>query len=148
MKKLYFLVLISFSVGCKQESGCTEFGSDNYDPDAIVDDGSCIPARDKFLGDFQVSSDCFSSGYAVNIAPATKNDEVILSNVSDTLTDVTAKVFLNEITIEDQSVGIGVSIEGAGLSLGQDTISLSYRISIIRNGMEEIHDCFEEFVRM
>ena len=141
------LLFTVFAFGCKQESGCTEFGSDNFNADAIVDDGSCIPARDKFLGNFQVSSDCFSSLYSTVISEEADDNEVTISNLADTLVDIKAEVFLKEITIENQVVGLGVSIEGAGISISEDTISLSYRIRDVRGGTEQVFDCFEELTR-
>lgn len=35
---------------CDDISGCTDRTADNYNPDAVRDDNSCINARDKFLG--------------------------------------------------------------------------------------------------
>ena len=141
------LLFTVFGFGCKQESGCTEFGSDNFNADAIVDDGSCIPARGKFLGNFQVSSDCFTSLYSTVISEEANDYEVTISNLADTLVDIKAEVFLKEITIENQVVGLGVSIEGAGISISEDTISLSYRIRDVRGGTEQVFDCFEELTR-
>jgi len=40
--------------GCKEETGCTNRKADNYNPDAVRDDGSCINARDKFLGVYRI----------------------------------------------------------------------------------------------
>ena len=140
-------VFTVFAVGCKQEDGCTKFGSDNYNPDAVIDDGSCIPARDKFLGDFRVTSDCFDNPYTISISEEIDEREVIISTLSDTLSDIKGIVVLQDITIERQTVGIGISIEGAGTSISQDTIELSYRIIDVRNGNEQTYDCFEELVR-
>ncbi len=40
--------------GCREETGCTNRKADNYNPDAVRDDGSCINARDKFLGVYRI----------------------------------------------------------------------------------------------
>ena len=48
------IVIASGMSGCKEEIGCTTRTSDNYNPDAVRDDGSCINARDKFLGIYSV----------------------------------------------------------------------------------------------
>lgn len=48
-------MVIAFGItGCKEEVGCTTRTSDNYNPDAVRDDGSCINARDKFLGIYSI----------------------------------------------------------------------------------------------
>lgn len=133
--------------GCKKNAGCTKFGSENYDHEAIIDDGSCIAARDKFLGTFRVYSDCSSTPYYLTVSESTDEYEVTISKLADTLNDVNAQVFGQNITIEPQTVGTGVSVEGAGVSLQQDTLELSIRIRDTRNGTLVIHDCFERCFR-
>ena len=145
-----YSIILLFSVvllGCERESGCTEFGADNYNSEAVVDDGSCIAARDKFIGDFIATSNCFDNPYSTNVVEGDDDDELTISNLADTLVDISATIFLNEITISDQLVGLGVSVEGAGLIMGQDSISLSYRIIDTRTGVEQTTDCFELFIR-
>ena len=129
--------------GCKKNSGCTEFGTDNYDPEAVIDDGSCIETRDKFLGNFQVSSDCIADDYMREVSVTSKRYTVAISNLSDTLGTVNAEVFGTDITIELQSLGTGITVEGAGLYVEENTISISYRIRDSRSGIEVIYDCFE-----
>lgn len=141
------LLFIAFALGCKQESGCTEFGSDNYNTEAIVDDGSCIPSREKFLGSFEASSDCFTQTYSTIISEETDDDQVTISILADSLVDITAEVFLQEITIENQLVAVGIYIEGAGIAISEDTISLSYRIRDIRGSNEQVSDCFEQWIK-
>lgn len=128
---------------CKKDSGCTQFGTDNYDPEAVIDDGSCIETRDKFLGDFQVSSDCFADNYMRVISVTSEQYTVTISNLADTLGTVNAQVFGTDITIEPQILGTGISVEGAGLFVNENQLSLSYRIRDSRSGTEVIHDCFE-----
>lgn len=57
MRKNFYLIYIliasvAISVGCQKPRGCTDPYSDNYDPDAKQDDDTCIPTRDKFLGQY------------------------------------------------------------------------------------------------
>lgn len=54
-------VLVLAMIGltaCEEEIGCTDRNSDNYNPDAVRDDGSCINARDKFLGVYRTLHLC------------------------------------------------------------------------------------------
>lgn len=56
MRKLLFLIPAAFVViglaSCEPERGCTDPTADNYDELAESDDGTCIPARDKLIGDY------------------------------------------------------------------------------------------------
>lgn len=140
---LVFFLSALLVTGCKKESGCTKFGTDNYNPDAVIDDGSCIEARDKFLGDFVVNSDCISSVYTRTISATAQRYVVTLSNIADTLGSIDAHVAGTEITIEPQIIAENISIEGAGLYVEENQISISYRIRDMRSGTEVIHDCFE-----
>lgn len=129
--------------GCKENSGCTQFGSENFDPDAIVDDGSCIHIRDKFIGTFNVISDCFSEQQELIISEASDDYMVTITNLADTLPTVQANVYGNNITIDRQPVAIGVTVEGAGVYTEEAAISLSYRTRDSRSGSEIITDCIE-----
>ena len=129
--------------GCKKDSGCTEFGTDNYDPEAVIDDGSCIETRDKFIGDFLVSSDCFAADYARTISVTSERYSVTISNLADTLGTVNADVFGTDITIVLQAIVPGLTVEGAGLYTEENQVSISYRIRDTRSGTEVIHDCLE-----
>lgn len=63
--------------------GCTDPEADNYDPRATIDDGSCIDKREKFVGDWDVTSDCgfqFLIAGVQNISIVSSNkDEILLS---------------------------------------------------------------------
>lgn len=67
--------------------------------------------------------------------------------LADTLNDVDAEVYGQNITIEEQSIGVGVTVEGAGISIHQDTVELSIRIRDFRGGTLVTRDCFERCFR-
>ncbi len=129
---------------CKKNAGCTEFGAENYDPEAVVNDGSCIAVSDKFVGSFQVNSNCFADNYIRQIT-ATSNDYiVVISNLADTLGSVEAHVAGLNITIDEQTVGTFITVEGAGIYVAENNaISLSYRVRDSRTGTAIISDCLE-----
>ena len=138
---LFFLTIILLA-SCKNE-GCTDFGAENYDPEAVINDGSCILTRDKFLGNFLVSSDCFAEDYFRSITTTQNEYIVVITNLADTLGAVEASIFGENITIEEQTVGNLITIEGAGVYVQDGAISISYRVRDSRNGTEIIHDCLE-----
>ncbi|MDC0304037.1 hypothetical protein OAL15_03400 [Flavobacteriales bacterium] len=142
MRQIIFFLSVVLLASCKNE-GCTDFGAENYDPEATINDGSCILTRDKFLGQFQVSSDCFSDNYSRTIS-ATQNEYiVVITNLADTLGDVEARVFGENITIDTQTIENLITIEGAGVYTEDNAISITYRIRDYRLGTEIIHDCME-----
>lgn len=143
MRLLACLILLTSVTSCNKNVGCTEFGSENYDSDAIVDDGSCIHFRDKFIGTFNANSDCFSDSYELVIQEATEDNLVAISNLSDTLNVVTARVYGDNITIDLQTIGTAIRIEGAGVYADTNAISLSYRIKDSRSGQEIQTNCVE-----
>ncbi len=145
--RLFGLFIVALLIASCQNEGCTDFSAENYDPDAVVNDGSCILTRDKFLGSFRVSSDCISDNYYRTIS-ATQNEYiVVITNLADTLGDVEASVFGQNITIDRQAVENFITIEGAGVYVEDDAISLSFRIRDSRTGTEVIHDCLEWCVK-
>lgn len=46
------IVMVIWFSSCTPGRGCTEMTADNYDPEAKQDDGTCIPARDKMIGNY------------------------------------------------------------------------------------------------
>ena len=144
LRLVWLLLIVTLASACKKNAGCTKFGTENYDPDAIVDDGSCILARDKFLGQFNVSSDCFSDNYQRTISATSDEFVVTISNLADTLGNVDARIYADNITIDLQTIRTGVTIEGAGVFQEEGVVSISYRIRDSRSGIEIIHDCFEQ----
>ena len=128
------LVVVSLVIsGCKEEVGCTNRNSDNYNPDAVRDDGSCINARDKFLGVYRSIHLCdldtfngemihdFDTAQLVtivedNLREEQKDDVEIRLFGPDSLT-IKALVHRHELKILTQSLdvrGIPMTFSGEG----------------------------------
>ena len=84
MKKNLFILTVSvlclaIVAGCDKKRGCTDNYSDNFDPEAVQDDDTCIPTREKFVGEY----DGFGT---IEIGPDTlvSYDQVVLNFVDTT----------------------------------------------------------------
>ena len=145
--KFSFLILsitLIFS-SCKKEMGCIDPGAYNYNPDAQVDDGSCIPAvlgclesnAINYNSDANVSDE--SCLYAFNIAQGVWNitpdcDEIeipLIGTVSlnDQLPE-TIEVFGQEdstLYIEIDDISINGQVDNSGnVTVQEQTISLDF----------------------
>ncbi len=45
-------ICLAVIVGCDKKRGCTDPFSDNYDPEAVQDDDTCVKTRLKFVGEY------------------------------------------------------------------------------------------------
>lgn len=149
---LFFLSLVpSFILvisGCGRESGCNVFGSENYDPEAVVDDGSCIEMRDKFLGQYSVTSDCMAGAYIRSINETGDRFVVEITAMGDTLGTVLGVVAGPDITIDRQTVRTNVTVEGAGVyDTAAHVLDLSIRIRDSRSGGLVITNCLDRCVK-
>ncbi|MFT6211069.1 MAG: hypothetical protein ACJATE_001700, partial [Bacteroidia bacterium] len=115
--------------GCKEEVGCTTRTSDNYNPDAVRDDGSCINSRDKFLGIYSILHIHWPDSFPDQLNQQTRfmtiaqddlreqeDDVKILNFGTDSLT-VRALISRQRLTIprQDLSVrGIPMTFQGEG----------------------------------
>jgi len=149
-KKIHILsafALISLGISsftsCKDKiDGCTDPTAENYNPDADLEDGTCITQRQKFLG-------LFSSSDACNIPPAPQNyfievrksnvnlDDILLFNVSDRFFNpVVATVNRTTFTIERQDPDAnGTYIQGDGSIVGNE-ISIQYELRYASNPLK------------
>ncbi len=135
---LSLVAIASLTTGCKVE-GCTNINSDNYNPEATVDDGSCILAREKFIAQYNVAESCPSGNFtfAMNIvASTTAEDAVILNNLGDFGSAINGTVSGSSITIPNQNItiqGIAVSINGSG-SINGNLLIINYSYNFAGGG--------------
>ena len=129
--KRFFLISILLSLvlmilqGCAN-SGCTDATADNYDPDATESSDNCIPARDKFLGDYLVQANCTDTSYVYNISiiTATGLNKIVIQNFGDYAIDVNASVSGSLVEITEGTYGTKI-ISGSG-ELSGYTMVLHY----------------------
>lgn len=59
MNRTFLVVFLFLSItsasfySCNNNYGCTETTADNYNAEAKKDDGTCVPARDKLIGNYR-----------------------------------------------------------------------------------------------
>lgn len=140
---------------CKEEVGCTTRTSDNYNPDAVRDDGSCINARDKFLGIYSILHINWPDSFPNHLNPQVRymtiaqddlreqeDDIKILNFGSDSLT-VRALVSRHTIRIprQDLSVrGIPMTFRGEGHIDDNGYLTILYSTWLTSNGQPVITD--------
>ncbi len=146
---VFSLVIIGSAIlinGCNEETGCTNRTSDNYNADAIRDDGSCINARDKFLGIYDVlhihwPDSMLPQPRLMTIAEdelrETEDDVKILNFGEDSLT-VRALINKHVLTIPQQSLsvrGIPMTFVGEGHIDDDGYLTILYSTWLL-NGQE------------
>ncbi len=131
---ILFGLILSIS-SCKKDepepiSGCTNPKSDNYNPQAEIDSGDCIPWREKFVGAYDLSGGTCITNFSLSTAGdfmeiepstnATLEDKILISiymSVYNSYWNATAKV-TDKYTLEipeqsfDQAPSFIVSGEG------------------------------------
>ncbi|MEZ4771953.1 MAG: hypothetical protein R3D00_02145 [Bacteroidia bacterium] len=131
-------MMMTFTTSCATE-GCTDPNSDNYDVDAKKDDGSCIPSRDKFIGQYTVSESCPSGNYTFEInivASASADNAIIINNLGDLGAAVNATVSQSSVTIPNQNItasGFAVSVNGSG-SINGNLLIINYSYNFSGGG--------------
>lgn len=138
-KTLSLLVVLSTIVlllSCQRDEGCTDPASENFDPDARRDDGSCIPVIDKFLGTYSVEEECSSDfyNYTMSITGSSSDDfGLVIANFGDFQQPVTARVDGDFISIPDQSFSNNngsINITNGLGELQGSTLTITYSYTI------------------
>jgi len=148
-------VISSSMTGCKEEVGCTTRTSDNYNPDAVRDDGSCINSRDKFLGIYSILHINWPDSFPDQLNQQTRfmtiaqddlreqeDDVKILNFGTDSLT-VRALISRQILTIprQDLSVrGIPMTFRGEGHIDDDGYLTILYSTWLTSNGQLVIED--------
>ncbi|MEO1627290.1 MAG: hypothetical protein AAFV25_19210 [Bacteroidota bacterium] len=140
---LSFLVLGLLMTACNNDDeeamptpkqGCTTVESDNYDPDAEEDDGSCIPWRDKFIAEFDYNRSCpafpdKSGLLAITAGTGELGMTFTLSSQSSTVVNVWEATVTGETTFElpSQTLPNNVELSGTG-TLENGQINMTYSL--------------------
>ncbi len=104
-KFVLFFSLLVVLTSCIDREGCTDPASDNFDINAEIDNGTCIPMTEKFLGLYDVQEDCEYDTYLYPMSIyASFQDpfEIVITNFGDLSIDVYALVDRNFLVIPDQ----------------------------------------------
>ena len=137
-----FLFISLFLFSCSQKEGCTDFGAENYDPDAVMNDGSCIKVSDKFIGEYIVDSDCFDGFYRMTVERTNDDYKVRIKGLADTLQPIDAEIIAGDLVIRQLEISHHVFLEGAGTSISGG-ISMSYHIRDETSGQVVFQDCLQ-----
>ncbi len=114
-KSLLLLAILSISLSACQKKGCTNQFAENFDADAVEDDGSCTLEREKFLGTYSVSQKCLyenDTTFNMVVTEGPNDNEILLKNFFGWDATIRATVDGSDISFKDEQ--IDVIFEGTG----------------------------------
>ncbi len=120
---------------CTPNRGCIELTADNYDLNAEEDDGTCIPSRDKLIGDYTYTQiwtdvvngmDTFAFG-TIQITEANTADNEYNTNFDGALF-LQGAVSQNDLIFENHIMGTSTYV-GTGLWVAPDSVDLVLNIT-------------------
>ncbi|MFC2176099.1 hypothetical protein ACFLR1_03930 [Bacteroidota bacterium] len=149
---LIALVVAAISVnGCKDEVGCTDRTADNYNPDAVRSDESCISSRNKFTGTYSVLHICWPD----TLLPLPREMQIVADSLREVKDDVQllnfgtdslrikALVTKSQLRIPRQGVsvhGYPLSFSGEGHIDDNGYLTIVYSAWLL-NGDEVLKEC-------
>jgi hypothetical protein len=131
LRRILLVSLSSFlfaTVSCDKKGGCTDPLAENFDPSAEVENGTCTPQREKFLGVYLGQASCLQPPnglYQSEVIAANDNlNDIFITNLAGRFNNpVRATVDRSAITIQTQDPdGIGLYISGSGTIIGNNLI--------------------------
>ena len=147
--------MVVFS-GCREEVGCTNRRSDKYNPDAVRDDGSCINARDKFLGIYKALLINWPDSLPDAANPALRyftvaedqlresEDDIKILNFGMDSVVIRGLVDRHAIDIPMQSLsvrGIPMTFTGEGHIDDDGYLTILYNMKLMQTGQFVCEDC-------
>lgn len=102
-----FIMAAFLIISCQDREGCTDPSSDNFDINAEIENGTCIPMTEKFLGLYDVVEECEFEIYTYPMSIyASFNDpyEIVITNFGDLGIDVIAFVDRRAVALPNQYI--------------------------------------------
>jgi len=146
--RLWIIILVALSplfTACDEELGCTDRTADNYNADAVRDDGSCINARDKFLSVYRTLNICWPDSLP-NVDTTQvrfftiseddlreQNDDVIIYNFGRDSVAIKALVNRDKLTIPLQDIlvgGLPMSFTGVAYIDSTGRLTMHYNVKL------------------
>ena len=133
--QLFIALGITCICACTPNRGCTELTADNYDLNAEEDDGTCIPSRDKLIGDYTYTNlftdvvsglDMIQFG-VIQVTEANTADNEFNVNFDGSLF-LQGGVSQENLTFENHVLGTA-TYTGSGTWVKPDTVDLVLNIT-------------------
>jgi len=134
---------------CSKEEGCTNPLADNFNAEAEEDDRSCILAREKFIGQYDVAETCPSGNfsYAINIVTSSASENgVIINNFGEFGQPVNGTISGSNITIPSQNIsvqGVAITLDGSG-SITGNLLTINYTFNVSGAGQTCTKNCTKQ----
>lgn len=113
------LLFLGVSTGCDPKRGCTSNLADNFDPEAKQDDDTCIPTREKFVGEYDANG-------TILIGPDTlvPYDQVYV-NVVDTTANLATELIIGISNFDQPLYPLTATVVGKyDLGINRQTIGV------------------------
>lgn len=117
------------STSCATE-GCTDPNAENFDPDADNDDGTCVLAREKFLGSYSATETCTNQtdNYTLTISESANSDAaIVIGNIYNQGASIIGTVTGDTFTFNQTENTINYS--GTGTISG-NTLTINFTASL------------------